>query len=856
MVLAGGGPFSLLPSSPQTPAGSSPVLSAIRQTQFRANVRRQVRTQSPSSPWCPPAATARSTHNPCANQSDHCVAPRRTIKLSEPPLGSTSALNPMRFSPEGPSIPDDLLEERDRGNVVFFCGAGVSLSAGMPTFHGLTKYVVDELKAPPESESRKMLAIWDDEAAPLASRPAFDQVFNVLQQEYPPSEIDYFVAKRLQLKRKENTAAHRTILRLAQGPDSTSRIVTTNFDLLFEKAQRGLNRFVAPALPDLASGQSLNGLVYLHGRLDSRLRRSDGRHGFVLSSSDFGRAYLADAWATRFVRDLLDRHIVVLLGYSASDPPIRYLLQGLHTRVHGRRATIYAFDCGTAAEVEQNWRGTGVRVLSYSQTDTSHSALWTTLDAWADRAEDANAWRERIVKLSLKGPRSLTPVERGQVASLVRTETGAKLFAYSDPLPPAEWLCVFDRNVRYGEVVWGRSGSEPDFDPLVVYRLDDDPPRAQQGGRPREPLGDDAILFRATDRREDHTTRLAGIGRRRAAPLPSRLFHLARWVARVADEPIVPWWAAKYGALHPTLLFQIESRIEHRDDNLSSEAKLIWTLLIEKFRTAPEDELDSGWFRVIRRINSEGWSNSVLRAFQRCTSPYIKTEVPLGIGRSCPPIGNWGEIKQRDIAEFDVAFPGYDREELKIPEAVLPRVYQTLRAHLGLAAELLSQMRLVHWRAPTLYPEDRPGSEHLSDEDSYFRWFAGVIDALTQTNPQFLAADIVLWQEEEPYFFNKLRLYVWAKPSLLSSEIVADKLLSLSDEAFWTHENRRELLFLLKVRWEDIPGNQRRMIESRIVNGRDKYLSEDEDEFERSRSVTSAVMLEHFLIILVHSRRL
>lgn len=32
----------------------------------------------------------------------------------------------MQFIPNGPSIPDELLVARDAGDVIFFCGAGVS----------------------------------------------------------------------------------------------------------------------------------------------------------------------------------------------------------------------------------------------------------------------------------------------------------------------------------------------------------------------------------------------------------------------------------------------------------------------------------------------------------------------------------------------------------------------------------------------------------------------------------------------------------------------------------------------------------------------------------------------------------
>ncbi len=46
----------------------------------------------------------------------------------------------MRFFSNGPSIPNDLLTARDEGQVVFFCGAGVSRAfAGLPSFDDLTK---------------------------------------------------------------------------------------------------------------------------------------------------------------------------------------------------------------------------------------------------------------------------------------------------------------------------------------------------------------------------------------------------------------------------------------------------------------------------------------------------------------------------------------------------------------------------------------------------------------------------------------------------------------------------------------------------------------------------------------------
>lgn len=61
----------------------------------------------------------------------------------------------MRFLADGPNIPDRLLEDRDKGRVVFFCGAGVSIPSGLPDFLQLAWNVVVSLRVPKGTKLRK-----------------------------------------------------------------------------------------------------------------------------------------------------------------------------------------------------------------------------------------------------------------------------------------------------------------------------------------------------------------------------------------------------------------------------------------------------------------------------------------------------------------------------------------------------------------------------------------------------------------------------------------------------------------------------------------------------------------------------
>ena len=421
---------------------------------------------------------------------------------------------------------------------------------------------------------------------------------------------------------------------------------------------------------------------------------------------------------------------------------------------------------------------------------------------------------------------------------------GAKLFASADPPPPGEWLCVFDRNFRYGKAETPLDDSQPTFDPLIEYGLDDDPPRPpetrnwQQTNLP----GDDFLLLSPTDRHTNYFTRLATGSRRWADPLPSRLSHLAQWIVKVAHDPVTPWWAAKYSNLHPRLLDKIERRVGHAGDELPSLAQLTWRLLIEKFHTTPNDPRFFG-ISTFRRIETEGWTNGVLREFERIVAPYLKVDGHY-IASYQPPDKDWSQLCLGSFIHFDVSFLDKHIEQPDIPDDVLPQVYKILRRHLELAAGLLEDIGTSYRKTATFYPEDEPGEPFLSDADSYLFWFRDLFDRMVETYPELVKADVALWPKEDPFSFNKLHLYAWTFDVLFSENEVGDGLLSLSDKAFWKEEYRRELLHLLKRRWHELPLDKRELVERRLVNGRARYDGESEEDFEQRRASGSATVLD------------
>ncbi|MDA8010163.1 MAG: SIR2 family protein, partial [Alphaproteobacteria bacterium] len=295
----------------------------------------------------------------------------------------------MQFIARGPDVPDHLLHLHENGKVVFFCGAGISAPAGLPLFSCLVEQLSDEFK-------RLHLSLSKEKIEKLGS----DRAIHLMELKYIQDRLG--VRKHVMELLTPNfdksgvTDTHKALLTLAKHHNKI-RLVTTNFDRIFEEAikEQGLNvkRYQAPALP--IANHLWNSLVYLHGLLPKPEDDASALEDLVLSSPDFGVAYIAHGWASRFVLDMFRNYTVCFIGYSVEDPPIRYITDALIAN-SGRLSDpshtpeMYAFihyseDGEKRNQVKEEWDVRGITPILYYREDGDeyHKYLHDTLKEWS-----------------------------------------------------------------------------------------------------------------------------------------------------------------------------------------------------------------------------------------------------------------------------------------------------------------------------------------------------------------------------------------------------------------------------------------------------------------------------------------
>ncbi|RKX24245.1 MAG: hypothetical protein DRP47_11680, partial [Candidatus Zixiibacteriota bacterium] len=753
----------------------------------------------------------------------------------------------MRFFKDGPSIPDDLLTARDEGRVVFFCGAGVSRArAGLSDFFGLADKVIHKLGVPADNPAYQIL----HEAREIHKRInvsgliSADRIFGLLERDFFVRDIEAAVAETLQPTEAVDLSAHQILLDLATTPEGKVRLVTTNFDRLFEDCCDTLKTWQSPHLPDPSRHSEMDGIIHLHGCVNKGYNGAEG-DGFILSSSEFGRAYLSDGWATQFFREIINRFVVVFIGYTADDPPIQYLLEALSKEV-GKLDGIYAFQSGLANEAATKWLHKGVEAIPYAEND-GHKILWETLSAWAERAKAPDEWYNSVINFAKKGPEQLEPHERGQVAHIISTVEGVRKFSDGDDPPPAEWLCVFDPSRRYARPGYAGGFGEkgPFVDPFDLYGLDTDivpkqiDPDDHFKKREVPSTAWDGFAANKLDRqnlKDDSFSAIRGYWATNVSSLPSRLFEIGTWIMKVADQPASIWWAASQFGLHLGIQKRIQWKLECSQKNARSVTHQAWRYLFEAWERNRES-FYRDWYELKATIDKDGWNSAVIREFAAINRPYLKVEQDYW-DRLTPP--QWEKnIRVQDMLKLDVEYPE-PIDDVNVPDEWLTFVVRELRKNLEHALQLETELGGYGLNTISpIIPDDTPDGNHYTRMHglsgiviSFSSFFEYLIKFDTTSAKQELKA----WPINDDTIFSRLRIWASGKSELVSAQAFGRVIAGLSDDAFWNSYHQRDLLLVLSKRWCDLSKQTRKEIENRLIQGRSKWDSEDDAEFEERKA--------------------
>lgn len=303
----------------------------------------------------------------------------------------------LRFSRNGPCFPGPLLDSLMDGEVVFLCGAGISVPQ-LPNFSELVERTCEELnfELVEGSPGRKAF-----------DNGRFEEVLGALHRRLENSdEVIRVISSLLEIPENPCIERHHTLLQLSCNLENKICIVTTNFDTLLERATAEIfddeeARRISSATQALPLPGSLDfsGIMHIHGRLaDQKLALEESQ--LILTSADYSDAYMRPGWASRFLFDLARCKTIVLVGYSANDIPVRYFLNGLEVE-RGRFPDIkpvYAFHAQdrepeTASyKSEESQEILPVNLLPYCKInpdsqDPDHMPLWRDLKKLAEAVE-------------------------------------------------------------------------------------------------------------------------------------------------------------------------------------------------------------------------------------------------------------------------------------------------------------------------------------------------------------------------------------------------------------------------------------------------------------------------------------
>jgi SIR2-like protein len=740
----------------------------------------------------------------------------------------------MQFAKNGPNVPERLLEAHEDGRVMFFCGAGISYAAGLPGFKGLIDGIYVELGDVPSPI----------EAAAIKNGQ-FDTALGLLEARVAGGRtiVRQALVRVLtpDLTAPNALTTHDALLTLAKTRADRYRLITTNFDRLFEevivKRRLVIPTYKAPLLPTPKS--RLNGLIYLHGSISSSPAPAE-LDQLVVSSGDFGLSYLTDRWAARFVSELFRTYTVCFVGYSINDPVLRYMMDALAAdRLLGESPPeMFAFGSysgGKLAKSSDEWLAKNVTPIMYKESG-GHAALRKTLATWAGTYRDGVLGKEKIVLANALAKPVASTAEDDFVGRMIwalsdKQSLPAKRFAEHDPVPPLDWLePLLEDRFAHLDLVRFQVTPDRDLDKRLVFSL----------------------LHRPTPYKRASWMSLVQLDRWGAGQWDEVMFQLARWLARHLDDPkLLLWVTSRGGPLHPQFGAVVKERLAKKPP--SAVMAMLWRLVLSgriAYRT-----FDMSIYEFAERLATEKPTSSMKLEFRGYLMPRVKLRQPMKM---------WDEEKSTESLDQDSSSPAERRvsqvvdwdvvatvdhlhsalEDLRrspnwkpllrgflIDATALLRDAMDLRRELG-GADDLNDLSYVH--QPSI-------AEHSQNRD--FHDWTALIDVAREAwlvaaeeKPLEALAEAEQWMRATYPVFKRLAFFAATDPRVVPVETALAWLVSDAGWWIWSVETGREVFQLIRNLGPRLTPEQRVLLENLVAEGPPRRMYREEltsPEFQR-----------------------
>ena len=693
---------------------------------------------------------------------------------------------------DAPDIPHEILEAHERDRLVIFCGAGISYPAGLPGFRGLIEKVYKELNA-----------VSDDLEKEALRNKLYDRAFELLEKRFhsPDRAEQHLVRKQiieiLKIDPSKKLETHEAILELSKTKDGRYRLVSTNFDRGFLIADINTNNYdLAPKLP-VPKPHKWASIVHLHGLIDEE--NDPNGENLVVTSGDFGAAYLTERWASRFVGEIFRNFTVLFIGYSIDDPVIRYMTDAI--AADKRKGDEYFTEPYVLARTttkkqeldEAAWKAKGVTPIFYCN-DKKHGYLHKTLREWAAYHRDGLSAKERIIKTKAR----ITPLPPfsenvKQVIDILREKTSeninqaegypAKVFSELDPPAPIEWLPVLD--------------SEGLLEIAAIP---------------------DKVYLAAQSPETANLKHPNNISR-----------NLWWWLLKHLDTFELVEWVIKRGTgLHHDFKKLVERTLQS-NEKPKEPYLTFWHFAVSDLIQFDDREDDFYFRRTSRKKEVTGFWIEFLKDFIRPKAKLSKTY-------KFPPIDGQEIPRKPFDGDVSISLKASQLHELSqnedFPNEYISLLLEATNALKG-AIELLRILGKAdrasdrsYWHMQSVEPH--PQDMHRDSWTNLIRLNALLWEAAWDTDRKHAKAVFNLWRTIESPVFKRLVLHAITKKKALSDNQALHFLLQNNDWWLWSQEVRREKFRLLSVLWRRLDKNQSERLIDAVLKGPPREMYRDD----------------------------